>query len=204
MTFRRALALVGRPAPRPAPRRRCYGIHGLDATDTADAPTFAELWPQLESWLAGSTVVAHNAGGRRSDTRRDRRGCWSRAGGRGCRSGWRRMSDDDGPRGGAADDFGMRSGSSTRQLTPHEALSTSRVDGGVSVTDFNRRVDAHIDPGRARSIGGIVFQHFGRLPATGDSFELDGVALTVERLDGHRIAAVRTEVHPEPSDFANR
>ena len=69
------------------------------------------------------------------------------------------------------------------------------VDGAVSVSDFNRHVVlAQIDPGRARSIGGVVFEHFGRVPAAGDRVELDGVALTVEEVDGHRIAVVRAAV----------
>lgn len=68
------------------------------------------------------------------------------------------------------------------------------IDGAVSVSDFNRHVAARIDPGRARSIGGVVFEHFGRVPTVGESFELDSVALTVEELDGHRIAVVRAVV----------
>ena len=74
------------------------------------------------------------------------------------------------------------------------------VDGAVSVSDFNRHAATRIDPGRARSIGGVVFEHFGRVPAAGDSFELDGVVLTVEEVDGHRIAIVRAGVVREPVD----
>jgi putative hemolysin len=68
------------------------------------------------------------------------------------------------------------------------------VDGSTSVSDFNRHVDAQLDPGRARSIGGVVFEHFGRVPALGESFALDRVHLTVEEVDGHRIALVRAAV----------
>jgi DNA polymerase III subunit epsilon len=35
-------------------------IHGLQAADTADAPTFSEIWPQVEQRIAGRLVVAHN------------------------------------------------------------------------------------------------------------------------------------------------
>ena len=65
------------------------------------------------------------------------------------------------------------------------------IDGAVSVSDFNRHAEASIDPGRARSVGGVVFEHFGRVPQPGESFDIDGVTLTVEALDGHRIALVR-------------
>lgn len=74
------------------------------------------------------------------------------------------------------------------------------VDGAVSVSDFNRRVGTEIDPGRARSIGGVVFEHFGRVPVTGDRFAIDSVVLTVEQVDGHRIALVRAEVMGDPLD----
>src|SRR5699024_10171387 len=36
-------------------------IHGIRAGDVADAPTFAELWPTLDSYLSNHLAVAHNA-----------------------------------------------------------------------------------------------------------------------------------------------
>ncbi len=36
-------------------------IHGITADDVRGAPKFAELIPHLNSWLAGTVVVAHNA-----------------------------------------------------------------------------------------------------------------------------------------------
>ena len=71
------------------------------------------------------------------------------------------------------------------------------VDGAVSVSDFNRHAEAELDPGRARSIGGVVFEHFGRVPAEGDTFLSGAVRLTVEEMDGHRIALVRLELLTE-------
>jgi DNA polymerase III subunit epsilon len=35
-------------------------VHGLTAHDTADAPTFLDVYPELEKRLMGKTVVAHN------------------------------------------------------------------------------------------------------------------------------------------------
>ncbi len=40
----------------------------------------------------------------------------------------------------------------------------------------------------------------GRVPAIGDCFELDGVALTVERIEGHRIAPVRAVLGAAPAE----
>lgn len=48
------------------PPRRDFvftGIHGIRWTDVADAPTFAEAWPGIRSFLErGEALVAHNAG----------------------------------------------------------------------------------------------------------------------------------------------
>lgn len=35
-------------------------IHGIGPDDTADAPRFAELWPEIQPFIVGQTVVAHN------------------------------------------------------------------------------------------------------------------------------------------------
>jgi DNA polymerase-3 subunit epsilon len=35
-------------------------IHGITAEDTESAPTFAEIWPTIEPYIAGQVVVAHN------------------------------------------------------------------------------------------------------------------------------------------------
>lgn len=37
------------------------GVHGIRPVDTANAPSFAELWPSLLPHVAGSLMVAHNA-----------------------------------------------------------------------------------------------------------------------------------------------
>ena len=36
-------------------------IHGISREDTADAPDFAQIWPELSQHLEGRIVVAHNA-----------------------------------------------------------------------------------------------------------------------------------------------
>ena len=77
------------------------------------------------------------------------------------------------------------------------------VDGAVSVSDFNRHAETGIDSGRSRSIGGVVFERLGRVPAEGDSLEVDDVQLTVEQVDGHRIAVVRAVVSKAPEVLAD-
>jgi len=36
-------------------------IHGMSEADVADCPAFNELWPDIEPYLAGQLVAAHNA-----------------------------------------------------------------------------------------------------------------------------------------------
>ena len=47
------------------PENRIWGqftkIHGISWRDTLDAPTFAELYPEIRNRLFGRTLVAHNA-----------------------------------------------------------------------------------------------------------------------------------------------
>lgn len=46
----------------PSPYVRFTEIHGLTWDDLRDAPTFAELWPEISAFLSGATLlVAHNA-----------------------------------------------------------------------------------------------------------------------------------------------
>lgn len=46
----------------------------------------------------------------------------------------------------------------------------------------------------------MAFEHFGRVPDTGDTFQLDSVVLTVEQVEGLRIALVRAVVAEESGD----
>lgn len=39
----------------------CTQVHGLTDDDTCDAPSFGVVWPELEKWIEGLPLVAHNA-----------------------------------------------------------------------------------------------------------------------------------------------
>jgi CBS domain containing-hemolysin-like protein len=82
----------------------------------------------------------------------------------------------------------------------HVAGDEWLVDGAVSVVDLNRRLGTRLDPGQVRSVGGVLFEHFGRVPVVGEGAEFDGVTLSVAGLDGHRIEQVRARLHPAPAD----
>lgn len=41
--------------------RSCIEIHGITPRMTKDAPTFDELWPNIEKYFINTTLIAHNA-----------------------------------------------------------------------------------------------------------------------------------------------
>jgi DNA polymerase-3 subunit epsilon len=55
----RELSLLVQP-PDNYYRRDFIGIHGITPQATANSPTFAGVWPQMEPFIAGQRVVAHN------------------------------------------------------------------------------------------------------------------------------------------------
>jgi DNA polymerase-3 subunit epsilon len=57
----REVSLLVRP-PANVYWRRFTEIHGLGSSDTIDAPSFAEIWPQLREFIDGQMVVAHSIG----------------------------------------------------------------------------------------------------------------------------------------------
>jgi len=66
-------------------------------------------------------------------------------------------------------------------------------DGGWSVSgllhrdEFAGQLGLDPPPGHYDTLAGLVLEGLGRLPVPGDSVEVDGATLTVDRIDGHRI-----------------
>jgi len=65
------------------------------------------------------------------------------------------------------------------------------VDGLVLVTDVNEQFGLKIDEGTYTTLGGFVAGRIGRKPRLGDTVEEGLRTLTVEALDGLRVARVR-------------
>lgn len=74
------------------------------------------------------------------------------------------------------------------------ADGTVVVPGAMSVGDLARATGIALPPGRAHSVGGVLQQALGRVPAAGDTAEVDGTALRAAAVEDHRIVAV--EVRP--------
>lgn len=55
------------------------------------------------------------------------------------------------------------------------------------------------EDGAYETIGGFVMARLGRIPAVGDTVDVDGGSLSVERMDGRRVERVRFD--PTPADL---
>jgi len=65
------------------------------------------------------------------------------------------------------------------------------VNATLNVDDVNDELELALPEGNWDSLGGLVFGVLGRVPAPGDSVDVDDVRLIVERVDGRRVTRVR-------------
>lgn len=69
------------------------------------------------------------------------------------------------------------------------------VSGRVSVGELNARLKLGIPPSEDEAtIAGVVIDRLGRVPDVGDTLEMDGFNVTVEKLDGPAVELVRVDV----------
>lgn len=64
------------------------------------------------------------------------------------------------------------------------------VPGEMRLSDFNRLTRFGVEDPRMTTIGGVLYRHLDRLPAVGDSHQFEGLTMTVQAMDGHRISRV--------------
>ncbi len=72
-----------------------------------------------------------------------------------------------------------------------EEPGPTHVDGRLLVEDFESDTGTVLPKGPYETLAGFVMYHLARLPRVGDRVEVDGWRLTVEELEGRRIAALR-------------
>jgi CBS domain containing-hemolysin-like protein len=88
--------------------------------------------------------------------------------------------------------FGQISGQVTGQEHYRERdENTYEIAGDMKLTDFNNLTNFGIEDPRMTTIGGVAFRHLDRLPAVGDSVSVEGIAITVQLMDEHRVSRVR-------------
>jgi CBS domain containing-hemolysin-like protein len=70
------------------------------------------------------------------------------------------------------------------------------VAGGMALDDADELLGAHLPQGAWDTVGGLVLDLAGHVPAQGESVEADGFRLVAERVQGRRIGRVR--IIPRP------
>jgi CBS domain containing-hemolysin-like protein len=66
-----------------------------------------------------------------------------------------------------------------------------RVDARLGVDDLNEILRSDLPEEGWDTVGGLVFGTLGRVPVVGESLEIDGIAITVEHVQGRRVGKVR-------------
>jgi putative hemolysin len=77
---------------------------------------------------------------------------------------------------------------------------TLRVDARISIDELNDLAGMELPEGDWDTVGGLVFDRFGRVPAVGDTCDVNGYSLRVERLQGRRITRVKI-LRPELAEL---
>ncbi len=79
------------------------------------------------------------------------------------------------------------------------ADASLRVDARLGVDDLNELLRTTLPEDGWDTVGGLVFGMLGRVPLEGETVELEGVAITVERVQGRRVSKVLVR-HPGARD----
>jgi CBS domain containing-hemolysin-like protein len=81
------------------------------------------------------------------------------------------------------------------EVPPVELLADGRlrVDGALSIDEANDQFGLHLPEGDWETLAGLVFDHFGYVPAVGEVAEIGGTRIEVERVVGRRIRALVLE-----------
>ncbi len=66
-----------------------------------------------------------------------------------------------------------------------------RVSARLVIDEVNELIDADLPTGAWDTVGGLVFDLLGHVPAVGESVTVDGVRLVADRVSGRRIERVR-------------
>lgn len=75
------------------------------------------------------------------------------------------------------------------------------VTGRMGVDDADELLDAHLPQGAWDTVGGLVLDLAGHVPAEGEAVEVEGFRLVAERVHGRRIDQVRiVRTAPAPGD----
>ncbi|GAB4505448.1 MAG: hypothetical protein Fur0043_24430 [Anaerolineales bacterium] len=73
------------------------------------------------------------------------------------------------------------------QVGPGEYLFQARID----LDDVNEVMGSHLQKIESDTLGGFLYDYFGRIPHAGESLQTEDLLLTIEQVSGRRIRSVR-------------
>ena len=82
----------------------------------------------------------------------------------------------------------------TEELMVEESDHGFLVDARLSVQDLSELVGMRLPDEDWDTVGGLILGLAGRVPEEGETFEIDGLRLTAERVQGRRVSRVRVSV----------
>lgn len=88
----------------------------------------------------------------------------------------------------------------------HEVVERSEgeyeLDGDMSIYDFLELAGIPEDgfDFESDTVGGWTMEMFGRYPKSGDSFEYEGITVTVLKMDGLRVDRVHVKLPPKDEE----
>ena len=84
----------------------------------------------------------------------------------------------------------------------HQSDNTWLLSGLLRPDEIQAAIGLELPAGRAdyETVAGLIMQLLGRIPRPGDSVDVPGATLTVERMDGRRIDRVRVALHSDNTD----
>jgi len=68
------------------------------------------------------------------------------------------------------------------------------VDGTVTISDLNEELDLRLSDDEIETVGGLIYDLVGSLPAKGQVLEHNGIRFTVQEIEGQRIVKIKIEL----------
>ncbi|MEE8168738.1 MAG: hemolysin family protein [Candidatus Hydrothermarchaeales archaeon] len=69
--------------------------------------------------------------------------------------------------------------------------NTAIIDAKLNLKDLNEALEMALSEEEFDTVGGLIFNVLGKIPAVGEKIVIDGVVLSVERMRGRRITKVK-------------
>ena len=77
------------------------------------------------------------------------------------------------------------------QLSRWESDGVLIADARIDIHDLSEMLDIEIPADGYDTLGGFIYDRLGRIPMVNETFEFEGLLMSIERVEGQRISSVR-------------